>query len=167
MRQFLFKGAARVRIWSFDGMTNRLDRTDVRGGNPVPVPLSATYSTQTFSDIRSSKPVTNSVQSGTACGASCCLVSSWNARHFILNVYRTQSAGSESPNLALMWYGRDFRLFTRDFPQGKNSCCLVISVLVMFRQAHRLVQFLCCTSDGWNYFLLNFKFPWEVIKMAI
>jgi hypothetical protein len=96
------------------------------------------------------KPATNSLQSGTACGASCCLASSWNARHVMFNVYPTQSAGSESPNLALMWCGRDFRLFTHDFPQAENSCCLIMSVLVMFRQAHKLVQLRCCTSttDG-------------------
>jgi len=68
----------------------------------------------------------------------------------MLNVCRKQSAGSERPNLALMWSGRDFRHPTHDFPQAENTCCVVISVLVMFRQAHTLAQFARCTRDGSN-----------------
>jgi hypothetical protein len=121
------------------------------GQQVSPVPLSATYSTATFSDIRCRKPETNSLNSGTAFGANCfCVVSSWNARHFVLNVCRKQSAGSESPSLALMWSGSDFRLLTHDFPLAKNACCAVISVLVRFRQAHKLAQFAHCTRGGPN-----------------
>ena len=113
------------------------------------------------------KPATNSLNSDTAFGAnSFCLVSSWNARHFVLNVCRKQSAGSESPKLALIRSGSNFLLLTHDFPQTKNACCVLVSVLVMLHQAHKLAQFVRCTTDGsnWSNFYCTLKIPRDIIR---
>jgi hypothetical protein len=111
--------------------------------------LFSTYPTPTFSGIRCRKPANNNLNSGTACRAnSFCLASLWNDRHCILNVFHTQSVGSDSPSLVLKWSCRNFWPLMKDVPQAKNAYCVVISVLVTFRQVHKMAEFPCRTRDG-------------------